>query len=128
MFEGWKWITDATCIQIKPRTNQKDYVHVFFREDGYWSDLGRIGGRQEMNLGNDLSAGTAAHEMMHTLGVSHEHQRSDRKDWIFIDWDALAAIDTPQSESSLCNFSEGKAKGVNVSFCSLLQITGLSST
>ena len=53
------------------------------------------GGEQDMNLGENLSVGTAAHEMMHALGISHEHQRWDRDDWIRIDWEALAKFDTP---------------------------------
>ena len=64
--------------------------------------LGMIGGPQEMNLGNDLTSGTAAHEMMHALGISHEHQRFDRDDWITIDWQALATFDTAESKKFLC--------------------------
>ena len=69
-------------------------------EDGWWSKLGMIGGRQEMNLGPGLSVGTASHEMMHALGIEHEQSRFDRDDWIRIDWQALATFDTPSRKKN----------------------------
>ncbi|KAG8301736.1 hypothetical protein J6590_046864 [Homalodisca vitripennis] len=43
---------------------------------GCWSSVGRIGGRQELNLqspGFLTKKGTVEHEMMHALGFLHEH-------------------------------------------------------
>ena len=92
---GWKMIEDTTCITFVERTTEENYIDVFNKEDGYWSNFGMNGGRQEMNMGPDLPVGTAAHEMMHALGIRHEQSRFDRDDWVRIDWQALAKLDSP---------------------------------
>ena len=63
-------------IQFIIRTNEVDYVQV--RDDGGCSSyIGRIGGPQELNLGwckTTATKGQIQHEMMHTLGISHEQR------------------------------------------------------
>ena len=51
-----------------------------------------------MNMDSDFPAGTGAHEMMHALGVHHEHARWDRDDWVRIDFETLAKFNTRQSK------------------------------
>ncbi|MBZ9715930.1 M12 family metallopeptidase [Deinococcus multiflagellatus] len=64
--------------------------------NGCWSRLGRAGGVQQLNLQPpDLRTGTcqvvgiAQHEILHALGVAHEHQRPDRDTYINVNWNAL---------------------------------------
>ena len=91
-------IENSTCVRFVPRSqNQSDYVRI-----GRWvqpcqSELGKreAGGEQYLNLGLGnigCDNGTVAHELMHTLGVLHEHQRYDRDDYIDIDWKALDRV------------------------------------
>lgn len=60
-----------TCIRFVPRTHQNDYVSIVSGNSGCWSSVGRIGGRQEINLqspGCLVKVGTIIHEFMHACG------------------------------------------------------------
>lgn len=71
-------VEQATAgVNLVPRNGEADYVR-FVVSDGCSSEIGRIGGRQDINLGPDCSTGNAAHEILHALGMYHEHTRCDR--------------------------------------------------
>lgn len=59
------------------------------------SPLGRQGGAQQILFsrptatGNVLASGTFMHEMGHAVGLSHEHTRIDREDFVDIQWPAI---------------------------------------
>lgn len=84
-----------TCITFKPRTNEKDYVHFFYGGNGCNSNVGRTGGKQNINLapgsGGELDCATTVdvvqHEVMHALGFYHEFTRPDRDDYVNIIFD-----------------------------------------
>ncbi|RXM33737.1 Astacin-like metalloendopeptidase [Acipenser ruthenus] len=85
-------ITDAmseyakvSCIRFVSYTNEMDYLHVQ-PLDGCWSYFGRSGGEQPISFSRIgcLYKGIIIHELMHTLGFYHEHNRSDREDYITI--------------------------------------------
>ncbi|XP_050084864.1 zinc metalloproteinase nas-4-like [Anopheles aquasalis] len=76
-----------TCIRFVPRMGEKDYVSFESSNSGCWSSVGRIGGKQAVNLqipGCTTLVGTVMHEMMHALGFLHEQNREDRDDWVTI--------------------------------------------
>ncbi|XP_055523112.1 hatching enzyme 1.2 [Wyeomyia smithii] len=76
-----------TCIKFKPRMGEKDYISIESSNSGCWSSVGRIGGRQEVNLqmpGCTTKVGTIVHELMHAVGFLHEQNRSERDDWVQI--------------------------------------------
>ena len=84
--EWEKWAN----LSFFPRTNETNYIHVFKdpTANGYsYSALGMVGGAQNMSL--DAGSGTwvTAHEMGHALGCEHEHQRSDRDQFLTIQFD-----------------------------------------
>ncbi|CAI4221345.1 unnamed protein product [Auanema sp. JU1783] len=76
-----------TCIRFEPRTAfDNDYLYIG-KIDGCFSDVGRAGGRQELSLDDGcLQYDTAIHELMHSVGFYHEHERWDRDNFISILW------------------------------------------
>lgn len=75
-----------TCLKFVPRSSEKDYISFESSSSGCWSSVGRIGGKQSLNLqsGGCTRIGTIEHEMMHALGFLHEQNRYDRDDFVRI--------------------------------------------
>ncbi|CAL8117688.1 unnamed protein product [Orchesella dallaii] len=73
-----------------PESNPSgDFVHIIKgTANGCNSYVGRLGGRQDMNLQSPgcMSIGIVMHEMIHALGFHHEHGRPDRDDYVNILW------------------------------------------
>ena len=82
----------AGMFRAVPRTTQSDYVAFAFTTDTgpCFSNVGRIGGRQVIGGARNCAVGTLLHEIGHALGLFHEQERGDRRDWITLD---LAAVD-----------------------------------
>lgn len=76
-----------TCIRFIPRTTETDYISIVRGNSGCWSSVGRVGGKQEVNLqtpGCLTKPGTAIHELMHVLGFLHEQNRKERDSFVDI--------------------------------------------
>ncbi|RMX49881.1 hypothetical protein pdam_00014405, partial [Pocillopora damicornis] len=74
-----------TCIRFKRRTNERDYVIFALRSGGCYSNVGRIGGRQIINLGSGCrTLGIVAHEIGHAIGFYHEQSRPDRDQFVTV--------------------------------------------
>ncbi|EYC12840.1 hypothetical protein Y032_0045g1116 [Ancylostoma ceylanicum] len=75
------WMKD-TCIDFFESNSAPDRIRVF-KEDGCWSYVGKLGGEQDLSLGDGCeSVGTAAHEIGHAIGFFHTQSRHDRDDFI----------------------------------------------
>ena len=72
-------------IRFVVRTNQTNYIE-FINSSGCWSQLGMTGGRQEIGLGNGCTTGNTIHEIGHAIGLLHEHTRTDRNNFVTINW------------------------------------------
>jgi len=78
--EHWQ---SRTYLKFVPRTNQPHYV--FFRTGtGCSSNVGRVGGRQYINLSPDCTKGNIIHEIGHTIGLWHEQSRKDRDQYLIV--------------------------------------------
>ncbi|ALC46381.1 CG6974 [Drosophila busckii] len=78
---AFKEYHSRTCVRFKQRSNEKDYISIVNGKTGCWSSMGRIGGRQEVNLQSPnclRTYGTPIHELMHALGFMHEQNRHER--------------------------------------------------
>ncbi|XP_048482543.1 protein SpAN [Plutella xylostella] len=76
-----------TCIRFVPYTGQTDYLVIQSKNTGCWSSVGRIGGRQEVNLqtpGCVSLKGTVLHELLHALGFMHEQSRPERDHFVTV--------------------------------------------
>uniref|UniRef100_A0A1L8DQ68 Metalloendopeptidase n=1 Tax=Nyssomyia neivai TaxID=330878 RepID=A0A1L8DQ68_9DIPT len=92
---GLKNMTDHTCLTFVPRTTQTDYVYVTRSGSGCFSSLGRVGGRQTLNLQNNTPGngcwrfGTVVHEFIHALGFHHSQVANNRNDYVIIKWENI---------------------------------------
>lgn len=96
------WNTQLSgSIRLVPRTTESAYVH-FTRASSSGtcsSYIGRLGiPAQPINIGDACSKGNVIHEIGHSVGLYHEHTRSDRAGWVVIN---TANI----SSSALSNFT-----------------------
>lgn len=74
---------NTSGIDFVVRTNQSNYIQ-FRTSTGCSSNVGRIGGRQYVNLASGCSTGNTIHELLHALGMFHEHTRCDRDSYVII--------------------------------------------
>jgi len=89
-----------TCLKVVERTNQKDYVKIV-SGTSCSSKVGRLGGEQTLTLEPSrlivskdrrssllkpgcINRRIVLHEIMHTAGFWHEHQRFDRHKYVDI--------------------------------------------
>lgn len=78
-----------TCIRFVPYSGERDYISIVSGNSGCWSSVGRVGGKQEVNLqspGCLGRPGTAMHELMHALGFLHEQNRMERDSFVAIQY------------------------------------------
>lgn len=76
-------ISEKTCVSFPKRTNERSYVE-FVPSSGCASFIGFEGGKQAVYIGPLCRVGNIVHEVLHTLGFSHEHSRSDRDSYVKI--------------------------------------------
>nr|BAG06175.1 hatching enzyme [Setarches guentheri] len=80
----------GTCLRFVPRQKEYDYISTE-NYGGCFSFLGRTGGRQVLSLKRRgcLYHGIIQHEINHALGFQHEQTRSDRDDYVKINWENI---------------------------------------
>jgi hypothetical protein len=78
-----KWNQQAPT-RLVHRTDQPDYLFFRRHHDACNSPVGRQGGRQEVlcAVGSGKTDGNVMHEIGHSMGLIHEHQRPDRDKFV----------------------------------------------
>jgi uncharacterized protein (TIGR02145 family) len=78
----WK---EKTTLNFIEWTGQENYIS-FKLGDGTYSNLGMIGGQQEISIASNADLRMVIHEIGHAVGLIHEHSRAKRNDYIDIKW------------------------------------------
>ncbi|XP_053305219.1 astacin-like metalloendopeptidase [Spea bombifrons] len=74
-----------TCVRFVKQKQESDYVSIE-PGSGCWSVIGKTRGSQVVSLSRAgcMWHGIIQHEVLHSLGFIHEHNRSDRDDYVDI--------------------------------------------
>ncbi|MFN7996430.1 MAG: M12 family metallopeptidase [Bryobacteraceae bacterium] len=76
----------AGILQFVPQTTETNYVTFNFNSGDFSevceSSVGMLGGQQFITGSASCTLATLAHEMGHTIGLLHEHQRPDRNTFV----------------------------------------------
>ncbi|KAK7474471.1 hypothetical protein BaRGS_00034293, partial [Batillaria attramentaria] len=88
-----------TCLQfIEADSNTRDKIR-FRNGDGCYSRLGKVGGTQDISLGNGcVHLGVVIHEIGHAIGWIHEQARPDRDAFIRVNFNRIPRSWHPQFE------------------------------
>ncbi|XP_068564333.1 hatching enzyme 1.2-like [Cebidichthys violaceus] len=90
ILSAFKMISDVTCIRFRPYTTELNYVNIR-NGRGCASYVGCQGGDQSLYFGPTCGIGNLCHEIIHALGLHHEHSRNDR-DWhVTVQWQNIKA-------------------------------------
>lgn len=85
---AFKQFSLKTCVSFVPkRTTDVDYVSIENSNTGCWSSVGRVGGKQIVNLQSPMCTdvlGVILHELTHAIGFIHEQSREDRDGYVKI--------------------------------------------
>ncbi|XP_052086548.1 MAM and LDL-receptor class A domain-containing protein 1-like [Mytilus californianus] len=86
-----KWITTTDPLFNKSTLGHQNVV-TFINENGCWSYVGNVNPQrnntQPLSLSEPgcVSLSTTVHEMLHALGGHHEQSRTDRDNYVSIEW------------------------------------------
>lgn len=105
-----------TCIRFVPRVgHEPDFISIESGSSGCWSSVGRIGGKQVVNLqapGCVTKIGTVIHEFLHVLGFLHEQNREERDRFVTI----KTANIKPGYEVNFDKAKKGETSGFGVPY------------
>ncbi|XP_040920632.1 high choriolytic enzyme 1-like [Toxotes jaculatrix] len=85
IYTAFRMISDVTCIRFQQHTTELNYLK-FQNGKGCASFVGCRGGAQTLYYARSCSVGNLCHEIIHALGLHHEHTRKDRDQYITVQW------------------------------------------
>lgn len=80
-------ISQQSAVRFVERTDQPNYLYLTSSSDypTCFSSVGMVGGPQQLELSSHChDRPDVLHELMHALGLGHEHQRDDRDQYVDI--------------------------------------------
>lgn len=109
--DAWESVAGVTFVA---RSSQVDFVEII-PDNGNWSYVGRIGGKQQLGLYNWNYKFLIAHELAHALGFLHEQSRPDRDQYVTINTGNI----TPGFEHNF-NINAASSTEGAYDFCSVM--------
>lgn len=91
-------VQSTTPIRFYQRKDQANYL-TFKPSRGNSSAIGMVGGQQFITLGLGFTMGGVLHELGHTIGLLHEHTRSDRNNNIKVNLANVAPAAEPNFQT-----------------------------
>ncbi|XP_003971542.2 low choriolytic enzyme isoform X1 [Takifugu rubripes] len=86
--EAFKKISDSSCIRFVSHSTEFSYLKLLGGL-GCASYVGCQGGEQKLYFPTSCTVGNLCHEIMHALGLHHEHTREDRDQYVTIEWEHI---------------------------------------
>ncbi|GEM_PF-2540513 len=97
-----------TPIRLVPKQSwHNDYVVFVNHPSASMSNLGRIGGPQQIHISTVAGYGTVMHEIGHAIGLFHEHTRSDRDEFVDVSPSVVNSIDYQKYDTNFIGFDVG---------------------
>jgi len=81
-------VQDSCSVLFVPRTNESNWIQIG-EYGGNWSYVGQIGGGQQISIFNWNYPYIIAHELCHALGRHHQMCRSDRNNYVTVNWNCI---------------------------------------
>lgn len=75
---------DRTCLRFTAYNGESDFVECISTINTCVAHIGKIGGRQVININSVCSFEAAVHEIGHAVGFWHEQSRPDRDNYVRI--------------------------------------------
>uniref|UniRef100_A0A1B6F4X2 Metalloendopeptidase n=1 Tax=Cuerna arida TaxID=1464854 RepID=A0A1B6F4X2_9HEMI len=121
IFGAMNEIENRTCISFRPRTTMDaDYLMIRENKPGCSSFVGRKGNGQLLNLSRPrcIRHGPIVHELLHTLGLHHQHSATDRDQHIQINWQNIQL--NHKRDFKKFNSSQTSSYGVPYDYSSIM--------
>ncbi|TRY70568.1 hypothetical protein TCAL_06112 [Tigriopus californicus] len=93
--QAFQHIEENSCVTFSAKTgSDQDFVHLYLGEHmGCFADDHYQAGKGQhivhLNRPICMYSQVIAHELLHLLGVGHEHQRPDRDDFVRVNWNNI---------------------------------------
>lgn len=88
----YKW-EEGTPLRFPPRTTEENYLLIVDSGNSpSFSAVGMRGGRQRIYIAQPANLRNIMHELGHAIGLHHEHQRSDRDQYVVIHEENIGSI------------------------------------